>query len=152
MAKAQDKVPLRDMEMFHRGYYNEFAQADIGDDIASYRNHLSSLFADQVIRRGKALAKNLSAMVVTRQRELEQFIEDFTRCKASQSHADAQILQLLQQSIRNDETRSGILPRTLEYYLSNGLPNIKRIECCMHELRRLFNNMAQKSAQMGSRK
>ena len=81
--------------------------------------------------------------------ELDHFADELEQCK---SRGNKHVMQLLRRSMRDDETRQGVLPRSLKYYLKKGKPNLNRIRCVVGELRRIFVIYASNSALITSRR
>ena len=49
------------------------------------------------------------------------------------------MVELLRANVRSEQNRNGFLPRKLDYYLNKGSPNIKRVQCVLGELTRVFD-------------
>ena len=67
-------------------------------------------------------------------KQLEAFKDDLDWCKGQKQKVEVITRELVGQMIKSEQNRNGVLPRTLDFYLSDGELNWGRVDFVVGEM------------------
>ena len=62
MASANQKNPVYDIPLLHKNLYSTFVYETFEEKVLDFRNHISKIFAIEIVSKGKDLARKFDKM------------------------------------------------------------------------------------------
>ena len=140
MGRKNKKNPIGDSPMLHRDLYNDMTYEEDLDRVNDYRNNIKDFFLKVVVKEGIQIRQQRVKTAQKRIEQIEELAENVERCKALEEEAQTHALSLLGATIKSEQNRDGVLPKTLDYYLRKGKVNLARLDCVVGEMRRTWQN------------
>ena len=126
--------------MLHRDLYNDMTYEEDLDRINDYRKNIKDFFLKVVVKEGIQIRQQRVKTAQKRIEQIEELAENVERCKGLEEEDETHVLSLLGATIKSEQNRDGVLPRTLHYYLLKGKVNWARLDCVVGEMRRTWQN------------
>ena len=138
MGRKNKKNPIGDLPMLHRDLYNDMTYEEDLDRVNDYRNNIKDFFLKVVVKEGIQIRQQRVKTAQKRIEQIEELAENVERCKGLEEEDETHVLSLLGATIKSEQNRDGVLPRTLHYYLLKGKVNWARLDCVVGEMRRTW--------------